>query len=65
MNEQARSAFMPREEQIERAVGRKQMSIGMPHDYRDGEKRIALTPEAVKILTDQGHEVIMERAAAT
>ncbi len=56
---------MPREEQIERAVGRKQMSIGMPHDYRDGEKRIALTPEAVKILTDAGHEVFMERGAGT
>ncbi len=65
MNEPARSAFMPREEQIERAVGRKQMSIGMPHDYRDGEKRIALTPEAVKILTDAGHEVFMERGAGT
>mgnify|MGYP001766730400 FL=1 len=65
MNEQARSAFMPREEQIERAVGRKQMSIGMPHDYRDGEKRIALTPEAVKILTDAGHEVFLERGAGT
>lgn len=56
---------MPREEQIERAVGRKQMSIGMPHDYRDGEKRIALTPEAVKILTDAGHEVFLERGAGT
>ena len=41
------------------------MSIGMPHDYRDGEKRIALTPEAVKILTDAGHEVFMERGAGT
>ena len=56
---------MPREEQIERAVGRKQMSIGMPHDYRDGEKRIALTPEAVKILTDAGHEVFLERGSGT
>ena len=65
MNEPARSAFMPREEQIERAVGRKQMSIGMPHDYRDGEKRIALTPEAVKILTNAGHEVFLERGAGT
>jgi alanine dehydrogenase len=65
MNQPARSAFMPREEQIERAVGRKQMSIGMPHDYRDGEKRIALTPEAVKILTDAGHEVFIERGAGT
>lgn len=30
MNEPARSALLPREEQIEKAVGRKQMSIGLP-----------------------------------
>lgn len=54
---------MPREELIEKAVGRRQMSVGMPHDIHDDEKRIALTPEAVKILTDAGHEVYMETGA--
>jgi alanine dehydrogenase len=54
---------MPREELIEKAVGRRQMSVGMPHDFHDDEKRIALTPEAVKILTDAGHEVYMETGA--
>ena len=54
---------MPREELIEKAVGRRQMSVGMPHDVHDDEKRIALTPEAVKILTDAGHEVYMETGA--
>jgi len=63
MNEPSRSAFMPHEELIEKAVGRKQISIGIPHDFQDGEKRIALTPEAVKILTDTGNEVFMERGA--
>lgn len=63
MNEPARSAFLPREEQIEKAVGRKQMSIGIPRDLHDDEKRISLTPEAVKILTDAGNEIFMERAA--
>ena len=63
MNEPARSAFMPREELIEKAVGRRQMSIGMPHDILDNEKRIALTPEAVKIITDAGNEVFMEKGA--
>lgn len=63
MNEPARSAFLPREEQIEKAVGRKQMSIGLPRDVHDDEKRISLTPEATKILTDAGNEIIMERGA--
>ena len=61
MNEPARSALLPREEQIEKAVGRKQMSIGLPRDVHDDEKRISLTPEAIKILTDAGNEIFMER----
>ena len=63
MSEPSRSAFMPREELIEKAVARRRMSFGMPHDVHDDEKRIALTPEAVKILTDAGHEVVMETGA--
>ncbi|MCK7538170.1 MAG: hypothetical protein MZV63_48070 [Marinilabiliales bacterium] len=63
MSEPSRSAFMPREELIEKAVGRRQMSVGMPHDVHDDEKRIALTPEAVKILTDAGHEVFIRKRA--
>ena len=63
MGEPVKSAFMPREEQLEKTVNRRQMSIGMPRDVRDNEKRISLTPEAVKILTDAGHEVFIERGA--
>ncbi len=63
MNEPVRSVYMPREELIEKAVGRKHMSIGIPHDIIDDEKRVGLTPEAVKILTDAGNEVFMERGA--
>jgi alanine dehydrogenase len=63
MSEPSRSAYLPREELIEKAVSRRQMSVGMPHDVHDDEKRIALTPEAVKILSDAGHEVFMETGA--
>ncbi len=63
MSQPARDAFMPREELIEKAVSRRQISIGMPHDILDDEKRIALTPEAVKILTDTGNEVFLEANA--
>ena len=63
MNEPARSALLPREEQIEKAVGKKQMSIGLPRDVHDDEKRIPLTPEAIRILTDAGNEIFMDRGA--
>ena len=63
MVESAKSAFMPREEQLEKTVTRRQMSIGMPRDIRDNERRVSLTPEAVKLLTDAGHEVFVERNA--
>ncbi|HWR74563.1 MAG TPA: alanine dehydrogenase [Bacteroidales bacterium] len=63
MNQPARSAFMPREELIEKAVSRRQISIGIPHDIHDDEKRVALTPEAVKILTDTGNEVYIQTNA--
>ncbi|HZM13006.1 MAG TPA: alanine dehydrogenase, partial [Bacteroidales bacterium] len=56
-------AFMPREELIEKAVSRRQVSIGIPHDIHDDEKRVALTPEAVKILTDTGNEVFIQANA--
>jgi alanine dehydrogenase len=63
MNQPARSAFMPREELIEKAVSRRQVSIGIPHDIHDDEKRVALTPEAIKILTDTGNEVFIQANA--
>jgi len=63
MSEQAKSAFMPREELIEKAVSKRQMSIGIARDKRDSEKRIALTPEAVRILVDAGHEIYLESNA--
>jgi alanine dehydrogenase len=63
MSEPARNAFMPREELIEKAVSRRQITLGIPHDVHDDEKRVALTPEAVKILTDTGNEVFLETDA--
>ncbi len=63
MSQPARNAFMPREELIEKAVSKRQITIGIPHDIHDDEKRIALTPEAVKILTDTGNEVFIEANA--
>jgi NAD(P) transhydrogenase subunit alpha len=39
------------------------MHIGVPREETQGETRVALTPNEVRALTDQGHEVLIERDA--
>ena len=36
------------------------MKIGVPKEIKPQENRIGLTPESVKILTSNGHEVLVE-----
>ena len=56
-------AFMPKEEQLETAVRYRRISIGMPRDNNDEEKRVAITPEAVNLLVENGNEVIVQKGA--
>ena len=71
MNEKSRSgnmsfgntAFMPKEEQLETAVRHKKISIGIPNDKKNDEKRVALTPEAVNLLVENDNEVILQKGA--
>jgi len=56
-------AFMPKEEQLETAVRYQRISIGMPRDNIDDEKRVAITPEAVNLLVENGNEVIIQKGA--
>ncbi len=63
MVEKEKSAFLPQEELLEKASGKIRVTIGLPKETRDDEKRVSLTPEAVKILTDNGNEVCIERGA--
>ena len=39
------------------------MIVGLPKETKDGERRIALTPQAIRDLTALGHAVRVERAA--
>lgn len=39
------------------------MKIGVLKDLKQGEERVGMTPENVKILTDSGHEVLVEKGA--
>ncbi|MCD8537020.1 MAG: NAD(P)(+) transhydrogenase (Re/Si-specific) subunit alpha, partial [Burkholderiaceae bacterium] len=41
------------------------MRIGIPKETRDGETRVAATPETVKKLIAAGHQVLVERDAGT
>jgi alanine dehydrogenase len=59
------TAFMPKEEQLETAVMNKKITIGIPCDKKDDEKRVALTPEAVSQLVESGNEVIVQKGAGT
>jgi len=54
---------MPQEEMLEVGNKQKSLKIGIPLDDHTIESRVPITPEAVEILTGQGHEVILEAGA--
>lgn len=71
MNEKAKNGshgfsnvlLLPQEEQLDTAIRHKKISIGIPNDKKNDEKRVALTPEAVYQLVESGNEVILQKGA--
>ena len=57
------TAFMPKEEHLETAIKNRRITIGIPSDIKDDEKRVALTPEAVNLLVESDNEVIVQKGA--
>jgi alanine dehydrogenase len=57
------TAFMPKEEHLETAVKNRRITIGIPCDIKDDEKRVALTPESVNLLVESDNEVIVQKGA--
>jgi len=55
--------MFPQEEMLEVERKRSRLIIGIPKNNPKIEQRVALTPEAVEILVNQGHEVIIESGA--
>lgn len=55
--------LLPQEEMLEVTKSRSEMQIGIPKETSDGEKRICLTPDSVNALTENGHQVYIERQA--
>ncbi|HLO59426.1 MAG TPA: alanine dehydrogenase [Bacteroidales bacterium] len=52
--------LLPQEEMV--AMGRKfkKLTIGLPREKQQVEQRVSLTPEAVEVLVNNGHEVLLE-----
>jgi alanine dehydrogenase len=57
------AAFMPKEEHLETTVKYRKITIGIPSDNSDDEKRVAITPESVNLLVENGNEVIVQKGA--
>jgi alanine dehydrogenase len=55
--------FMPQEEMLEIAKKKSSLQIGIPKEISLQEKRIPLVPDAVAVLVNNGHEVIIESGA--
>lgn len=56
-------SYVPLEETLEIQPKKKQLFIGIPKETSFQENRIALTPEAVSVLVNNGHEVAVEHNA--
>ncbi len=55
--------LLPAEEMLEIGRKRQKMTIGIPYDKKKEETRIALTPQAVSLLANNDHQVLIETNA--
>jgi alanine dehydrogenase len=56
-------SFITREVMKKVVQSKNQLTIGVPKENIDKEKRLALTPEAVDMIVEAGHRVILETEA--
>lgn len=56
-------ALYPQESLLRVREGNKSLYIGIPKELEDLENRVCLTPEAVALLTNNGHEIVVETGA--
>lgn len=55
--------YIPQELLKELTKANNRLVIGIPREKNEEERRLALTPEGVDMLTDAGHQVIIEKDA--
>lgn len=71
MNEQSKQflkfsqqeQLLPQEERLATATEKHKLSIGVPKEISENEHRVALVPEAVHLLVENGHRLIVEEEA--
>lgn len=59
----SRAAFVPQEEMLEVAHKKGSLNIGIPKEMSFQENRIALVPDDVALLVNNGHQVMVETGA--
>lgn len=57
------TGLLPQEEMLEIGKKQKKLIIGIPKEDHNYEKRISLTPEAVEVLINNDHDVLIESGA--
>jgi alanine dehydrogenase len=55
--------LIPREEMLETGRKHRSISVGIPKESDKSENRIALTPQGVELLVENGHKVVIEKGA--
>lgn len=55
--------LMPKEEKLEVIKKEKKFCIGIPKETCLNERRTCVTPDAVQVLVENGHEIILEEGA--
>jgi alanine dehydrogenase len=55
--------LLPQEEMLEVGRQNQNLTIGIPKESDTTESRVPLTPEAVELLVNRGHQIIIEREA--
>lgn len=56
-------ALFPEESLLREIVRQPRLSIGLPRENARSETRLALTPEGVSIVVEEGHKVMVQRGA--
>jgi alanine dehydrogenase len=59
----SQTALMPQEETLEVAKKKGKLNIGIPREISFQENRVALVPDAVSLLVNNGHHVVVETNA--
>ena len=57
--------LIPKEQLLEAAFDKNKLVIGVPRELSEDENRVALVPDAVQLLTDHGHQVLVEEYAGS